>query len=99
MPKPRNHTATFPSFNKKTLYHVLVKIKIISLFKLFPPFKMEEHPVILCPGTPHGRAFTPVKHPKLDSRQVCDDSGISSHRIYFPYNLAFSNTSHCRIAA
>ena len=55
-------------------------------------------PVVLCPGTPHGRPFTFIEHAELNHRFIGHNSRIASQGVDLPYDLSFGDPTHSGVA-
>ena len=67
------------------------------MFQHLTPGLGKQHPIALCTGAPHCRAFRSVQHPKLDHTFISNNPTISTQSINFSHNLPFCNSTHCRI--
>ena len=99
MPKTGFYSITNTVSYQEFAYHILIEIQVRCVFKEFSPFEMKQHPIVLCSGTPHGRPLTPVQHSELYGRQICYNTRIPPHCVYFSYYLPFCNPSHGGVAA
>ena len=98
------HASNFIRISRRNWLHeqffhlVLPNVQTIDSIERFAPFPHEFFAVALRARTPHGRPLAPIQHPKLNRRGIGNTPHFAAERIYLPDYLAFSNSSHGRIA-
>ena len=94
----RLHTDGLSVLHYELLGLVLPDVEVRCAVDDASPFPYKLFSVTLGAGRPHGRSFTFVEHPELDSGGIGDEGHLSAKGVDLPHDLTFGNASHGRVA-